>query len=330
MAPPRTTHRPPHRLRCSVQGCQKVFQSRTGFTQHINARHRDLQSANLQPRTEPWPHSSVELDDYSSAPPSDDLDLPDTQRLSDFHDAGDWGTFGSTAGSTERYSPPLASSYRTSPSPYDEDLSQRGFTEYHPLINGTSWTFHLYEVLTSVLGEPCDSDGGPLDPESPPLVAEVKDVTDWTPYGSRVAFELADFIYRRNQMSAGDFNALCELLKATRLPHDSTPPFSNYAELCRTIDETPVGGVAWESITLSYTGPRPDDAPSWMESTHELWYRDPRLTFKGMLENPEFQDFFNYAPLRRYDTHGDREYENLMLGNWAWKQAVSNSEFFCS
>lgn len=169
-----------------------------------------------------------------------------------------------------------------------------------------------------------------LRPESPLLAAEEKDVTDWTPYGSRIAFELADFIYRRSQMSASDFNTLCKLWGATLLPHDDMPPFSNYAELCRTIDETPVGGVSWESISLSYTGPRPDDAPSWMESTYELWYRDPRLLFKGMLENPEFQDFFDYVPLRRYDAHGDRQYENVMSGNWAWEQAVSTSEFCCS
>ena len=147
-------------------------------------------------------------------------------------------------------------------------------------------------------GEPCDSDGGPLDPESPPLVAEAKDVTDWTPYGSRIAFELANFIYRRNQMSAGNFNMLSKLWGATLLKHDDTPPFSNHDELCRTIDETPVGGVAWESINLSYSGPQPDDAPSWMESTYEIWYRDPRLLFKNMLESPEFQDFFDYAPLQ--------------------------------
>ena len=104
------------------------------------------------------------------------------------------------------------------------------------------------------LGEPCDSNGSLLGPDSPLLVAEARDVTDWTPYGSRIAFELADFIYRRNQMSAGDFNTLCELWGAT-LPHNVPPPFSNYAELCQTIDKTTVGGVAWESINLSYNGP---------------------------------------------------------------------------
>ena len=145
-----------------------------------------------------------------------------------------------------------------------------------------------------------------MDPESPPPAAELKEVTDWTLYGSRVAFELADFIYRHNQMSAGNFNMLCKLWGATLLPHNDTPPFSNHSELCQTIDEIPVGGVTWETISLSYSGPQPDNAPLWMESTHEIWFRDPRLLFKGMLENPEFQDFFDYALLRQYDAHGGR------------------------
>ena len=87
------------------------------------------------------------------------------------------------------------------------------------------------------------------------MTAEEKDASDWMPYNSRAAFELADFIYRCNQMSAGDFNILCKLWEAMLQPHNNTLPFSSYSELCRTIDETPVGGVAWESITLSYSGP---------------------------------------------------------------------------
>jgi len=47
-------------------------------------------------------------------------------------------------------------------------------------------------------------------------------------------------------------------------------------------------------------------APLWMESTHEIWFRDPQLLFKGMLENPKFQDFFDYVPLQQYDAHGGR------------------------
>jgi hypothetical protein len=48
-----------------------------------------------------------------------------------------------------------------------------------------------------------------------------------------------------------------------------------------------------------------------------------------MLENPEFRDFFDRAPLQQYDAYGDCQYENVMSGNWAWKQAVSTSKFCC-
>jgi len=67
-----------------------------------------------------------------------------------------------------------------------------------------------------------------------------------------------------------------------------------------------------------------------MEGTHEIWYRDPQLLFKGMLENPKFQGFFDYAPLWQYNAYGDHQYKNIMSGNWAWKQAMSNSGFCCS
>ena len=151
---------------------------------------------------------------------------------------------------------------------------------------------------------------------------------DWTPYGNRMAFEVADFIFRRNQMSAGNFSTLCKLWAATLQPYSGSPPFLSYDELCQTIDKTPVGGVAWESVKLSYHGPWPsDDVPLWMEHEHEIWYRDPRLLFKDMLANPAFENFFDYAPFRQFDAQDDCRYENLMSGDWAWNQAISNSSF---
>jgi hypothetical protein len=86
-------------------------------------------------------------------------------------------------------------------------------------------------------------------------VAKATDDTDWTPYGSHIAFEVADFVYRCNQMSASNFGMLCKLWAAMLLPHGDTPPFLNYDELCQTIDKTPIRGVTWESFKLSYHGP---------------------------------------------------------------------------
>jgi len=127
-------------------------------------------------------------------------------------------------------------------------------------------------------------------------------------------------------MSAGNFDILSQLWAASLAPYDDAPPFSNHLDLCKTIDATPIGDIPWQSITLSYNGPQPDDAPSppWMQAENTVWYRDPRMLFKNMLKNPEFADHFDYAPFRKYDTKGDRVYEDFMSSDWAWKQAVSN------
>ena len=135
MAPQQRIHHTPPKLYCLVKGCHKELQSKSGFTQHVQAHHRDLQAVNLQPQTEPYALSSIEFNDHSSPPPPDDLGIPDVPHLSDFHDAGDGENFDFAIGS-ERSGPPLTSSCQTSPSPYDEESLQRGFTKYHPLIYG--------------------------------------------------------------------------------------------------------------------------------------------------------------------------------------------------
>jgi len=123
-------------------------------------------------------------------------------------------------------------------------------------------------------------------------------------------------------MSAADIDFLSQLWAATLAEHDDSPPYANHKDLYETIDATPIGGIPWQSVTFQYDGPRPDDTPTWMESEYTIWFRDPRLLFKNMLENPEFAEHFDYAPHRQYDPKGSCCYENFMSGDWAWKQAV--------
>jgi hypothetical protein len=111
---------------------------------------------------------------------------------------------------------------------------------------------------------------------------------DWTPYKNRVAFELADFLYRREQMSAGNIDILLQLWAASLACHNESPPFSDHQDLYNSIDSTPIGGVPWQSATLSYDGPRHEQQPLWMKSEYTIWFRDPKLLFKIMLENPDF------------------------------------------
>ena len=173
-----------------------------------------------------------------------------------------------------------------------------------------------------------------MDPISAPIT-DTRDPTDWTPFHNRIEFELAEFLYKRCQMSGSNIDTLMELWAAYSALRDSDSedvssfsllPFSDHKDMYSKIDAIPIGGVPWQSISLSLAsdGPIPENPPSWMTAEHTVWYRDPRLLFKKMLENRDFKTSFDYAPYRQYDTQNQRHYENFMSGDWAWKQAVSN------
>ena len=106
-------------------------------------------------------------------------------------------------------------------------------------------------------------------------------------------------------MSGSNINSLMELwaaYSALRDPENlsslNASPFSNYRDMYSTIDAIPIGGMPWQSIFLSFDGPICENLspPSWMKTGHEVWFREPRLLFKKMLENPDFQNYFDYAP----------------------------------
>lgn len=127
-------------------------------------------------------------------------------------------------------------------------------------------------------------------------------------------------------MSEGDLDKLFALWAASHAPQADASPFANHKDLHDTIDATELGDISWEKFTLSYEGPKPDEAgetPTWMTDVHDIWFRDPRKIINNMLSNPDFQDEFDYSPLQEYDNEGNHRYQNFMSGNWAWKQAVN-------
>jgi hypothetical protein len=117
---------------------------------------------------------------------------------------------------------------------------------------------------------PCESDCGP---------------NNWTPYAGRVEFELADFIYRQNQMSASDIDTLLLLWDASAAIYGESPPFKNHKDLYNTIDATPLGDIAWKSFSLQFNGILPEgEVPSWMGASYDVWFRDPHeLVFTILL-----------------------------------------------
>ena len=149
---------------------------------------------------------------------------------------------------------------------------------------------------------------------------------DWSPYQSRVEFELADFLYRRDQMSGGHIDELLSLWAASLVEYSADPPFESHGNLYSTIDATPLGDCPWQSITLHYNGHQPENnVPSWMTSDYDVWFRSLRTLLKNMISNPDFNGEFDVAPLQEHDTAGNHRFQNLMSGNWSWKQAVTVS-----
>jgi hypothetical protein len=181
---------------------------------------------------------------------------------------------------------------------------------------------------------PCDSNGNFIDPSTPPPPHRPNnDLNDWTPYESRLEFEIAKFLFSHNQMSGGDINILLELWVASLLKHNDELAFANHKDIYDTIDATPLGDVPWQSFSVRYNGDRPgldEEAPPWMDAEFDVWFRDPRTLVHNSLFNPDFDNEFDYAPLQEYDMDGNHRFENFMSGDLAWKQAVHYSLLLCS
>ena len=106
------------------------------------------------------------------------------------------------------------------------------------------------------------------------------------------------FFFQCEQMSVGNIDILLHLWAASLAQHDDSPPFLNHQDLYDMIDATLIGGVSWQSATLSYDGPLPVQIPPslWMQSEYTIWFRDPWLLSKNMLGNPDFAKSFDYHP----------------------------------
>lgn len=148
-----------------------------------------------------------------------------------------------------------------------------------------------------------------------------KEKDDYSPYESRTHFEMADFLYREVEMSAGKINRHMELLAA--LYPEPGPPFADSEDLYATIDATPLGDQPWKCFEVVYTGDvEPENPPPWKTATYEVWHRDVLQVMEAQIGNPDFAKEMDYSPKRIYK-NTKRQYTDLMSGNWAWEQAVS-------
>jgi len=102
------------------------------------------------------------------------------------------------------------------------------------------------------------------------------------------------------------------------------PPFANHKDLYSTIDAIELGDIPWQSFTISYSGdlPEGDQAPPWMTAEYEIWFRDPERMLSQQISDPSVAGEIDYAPKRLFGLDGERQYIDLMSGDWSWRQAV--------
>ncbi|KAF8328032.1 hypothetical protein F5887DRAFT_1083299 [Amanita rubescens] len=160
-----------------------------------------------------------------------------------------------------------------------------------------------------------------------PLPSSGQPTSPWSPFENRAHFELAEFLYKQNQMSGGNIDKLMQIWAALH-PKDGSP-FAAHDDLYEKIDSIKDGDVPWKSFTMKHPNASMhnlDGLPSWQKAKYDVWFRDPRKILQGQLSNPLFKDGIDYAPKVVYNDKKERIWENFMSGNWAWKQCNILSE----
>ena len=156
-------------------------------------------------------------------------------------------------------------------------------------------------------------------PPPPPLPPHEE---GYAPFESRAQFEVADFLFREVQMSAGQMDKLMQLWGAYN-GAARDPPFANHDDLYSSIDNIKLADIRWRCFAVTYTGPRPDEGPvpPWMDEEYLVWFRCPREVLHCQLGNPDFATEMHFSP-RKVFRGNERVYKDFMSGDWAWKQAV--------
>ncbi|KAG1753704.1 uncharacterized protein EDB91DRAFT_1242677 [Suillus paluster] len=291
--------RPDHnslQLPCGRPNCWHYFKTQAGQTKHWNSAHPTITKASNSY------HASVskELEEpYHPAPAQ-----PHEAQFNIQEVKNDW------------LNPMEHDGAHDSPAP-------RIDTEFWGPGNRLYQNFHK-DLDTP----PCDENGMFLPPGSPPELLSDKSSSDWTPYRNCIEFETAEFFFAVNQTPAAQINKLLDLWASTLKKHNDKPPFADFRDLYKTINKTPLGDVKWQSFSVRYNGERLDaDVPPWMDQVFDVWYRDPQEVIHDMLANPDYAGEFDYRPYHEFSTNGDeRQWKDLMSGDWAWDQADIISE----
>lgn len=181
------------------------------------------------------------------------------------------------------------------------------------------------------IGSCCDLDGTDLPDGAPPSHNHLKsrEQNSWHPFSNQAHFELADFLFRKNEMSGARVDELMQIwakLNQQEATH-SDPPFTSANDLFQKIDQINASET-WQSFSFSHTSADlPQDElenlPSWKQTTYELVIRNIKSVVQDQLACPELKNHIDYCPHQIFGDHNKRIWSDFMSGNWAWEQCVS-------
>ncbi|SJL14822.1 uncharacterized protein ARMOST_18293 [Armillaria ostoyae] len=184
-----------------------------------------------------------------------------------------------------------------------------------PVLRSTK---HFHPHLT---GLPCDLNGTFLPtgtPPSPPVQPE--NVAE--PFEDPLQFRIADFLFRKVEMSQGNINELMELWTLTMLKHGDFGPFENHDKMYKFIDAIQQGSAPWKCFVTQVDANLPPNAPSWQQDQYQIWYHDPDVVISNILANPDFCNEFDVAPYVELGPDGKRRWCDFMSGNFSWRHAT--------
>lgn len=188
-----------------------------------------------------------------------------------------------------------------------------------------------HEITGMIIGTPCDANGQDLPPDTEPAPPQPKEGGTWHPFKSRAHFELADFIFRRNEMAGEQVDDLMHILAS--MDEEGQPPFAGQDDVYKSIDRI-AEKDEWSSLTLWHAdgdgvaeGEDTRTLPTWKQAKYDLWLRDAKKVVQAQISNPELKDHMDYAPRQVFGNKHQRVWSDFMSGNWAWDQCVSTFHF---
>ncbi|KAH7911539.1 hypothetical protein BJ138DRAFT_1237425 [Hygrophoropsis aurantiaca] len=278
------------RLNCTHPGCDKTFISQRGRTKHIRTFHR-----NLSPTLAARPSESRISDNEEIPHPTNDKDPADIEM-----DAG--------------VDHPMNDGDHDVDTMNGHEVPHRNKAAQVAIRRGKI-TRHPY-----LYGAPCDHNGNPIPPGTPPPARYNDEPNAWAPFTGQAQFLLADFLFRKVEMSAPNIDYLMELWAFEVAKLDGSSPFVSHRDAYQIIDSIRSGDVPWQCLSVDPPDNLPPDAPTWKRSQYQVWFRDPDTVIKNMLDNPDFDGQFDYAPYVYTDSNDKRRWTDIMSGNFAWRQ----------